>query len=85
MTMSMALRMQRLEERVEALEKGRSGRKGKPILVSVEGYCGVDPERDSTTCPDASIYRRQKGCLGTACKQKSAEYYAGYRERDEGK
>jgi len=79
--MNLTLRVAQLEERVEALEKGRSGRRGKPILVSVEGYCGVDPERDSTTCPDASIYRRQKGCLGTACRQKSAEYYAEYREK----
>jgi len=79
--MNLTLRVAQLEERVEALEKGRSGRRGKPILVSVEGYCGVDPERDSTTCPDASIYRRQKGCLGTACRRKSAEYYAEYREK----
>lgn len=77
--MNITLRVKKLEQRVEALEKGRSGRRGKPILVSEEAVCGVDPERDSTTCPDASIYRRQKGCLGTACKQKSAEYYAEYR------
>lgn len=80
--MNLALRVRNLEQRVEALEKGRSGRRGKPILVTEEGVCGVDPERDSQTCSDASLYRRQKGCLGTACKQKSAEYYAEYRERE---
>lgn len=72
-------RITALEQRVEALEKGRSGRRGKPILVSIEGVCGVEPSRESSTCPDASLYRRQKGCQGVACVQKSSEYYSGYR------
>lgn len=73
------VRLAALEHRVEALEKGRSGRRGKPILVSIEGVCGVDPKIDSSLCPDASLYRRQKGCQGTACVEKAAEYYADYR------
>jgi len=73
-------RLASLEARVETLEGGRSGRRAKPILVSIEGVCGVDPLGDSATCTDASLYRRQKGCKGTACKQKSSEYYANYRK-----
>jgi hypothetical protein len=78
-TADVELRLAALEQRVETLEKGRPGRRGKPILVSVEGVCGVDPTRDSSTCDDASLYRRQKGCQGTACKQASSDYYANYR------
>jgi hypothetical protein len=77
---NLALRVTALEERVELLEKGRSGRRGKPIMCSVEGICGVDPSRESSTCPDASLYRRQKGCLGTACVEKASEYYQDYRK-----
>lgn len=73
-------RLTTLEAKVEALEGGRSGRKGLPILVSVENICGVDPAMDSSICPYASIYRRQKGCMGTACKQKSSDYYSTYRK-----
>lgn len=73
------IRLTALEHRVEALEKGRSGRRGKPILCSIEGVCGVDPKIDSSTCQDASLYRRQKGCLGTACVEKASEYYSDYR------
>jgi hypothetical protein len=73
-------RLTALEERVESLEKGRSGRRAKPILVSHTGICGVDPHRDSSECPDASLYRRQKGCKGTACLAKSAEYFKDYRD-----
>ena len=68
-------RIARLEARVEALERTRPGRKGLPILVSEEGVCGVDPKRDSQNCPNASLWRRQKGCLGTACVRASAEYF----------
>ena len=79
-TTDLALRVTALEERVESLEKGRSGRRGKPILVSIEGVCGVDPKRESSQCPDASLYRRQKGCMGEACLAKAAEYYSDYRK-----
>jgi hypothetical protein len=68
-----------LEAKVEKLEGGRSGRKGMPIIVSAEGYCGVAPDIDSSTCPFASLYRRQQGCKGEACKRESSEYYAKYR------
>lgn len=73
------IRLLAVEERLDALEKGRSGRRGKPILVSIEGVCGVDPKRDSSECDDASLYRRQKGCMGEACMRKSSEYYQDYR------
>jgi hypothetical protein len=76
-------RLTALEARVTDLETRRKGgRPRKPIVVSAEGVCGVDPERDSSTCPDASIYRRQKGCLGTACTAIASEYYATYRNKD---
>jgi hypothetical protein len=77
--LDLTLRVAALEERVESLEKGRSGRRSKPILVSLEGICGVDPKRESSSCPDASLYRRQKGCLGDGCMRKAAEYYQDYR------
>lgn len=79
MSTDIETRIATLEARVDYLEKGRSGRKPKPILVSVEGVCGVDPAIDSATCPNASLYRRQQGCMGVACTQKSSEYYANYR------
>jgi hypothetical protein len=72
-------RVSSLEERLAAVEAGRPGRKARPILVSIEGVCGIDPHRDSATCPDASVYRKQKGCKGTRCSEISAEYYAAYR------
>jgi hypothetical protein len=74
------VRVAKLEKTVEAIQKGRSGRRGKPILVSIEHVCGVDPKRDSAKCPDASLYRRQKGCLGDACIKKSSQYYSEYRQ-----
>ena len=70
----------RLEARVEALEAKRPGRKALPIVVKQDGVCGVDPERDSATCPNASLWRRQKGCLGTACVREAAEYFDNYRK-----
>jgi hypothetical protein len=72
-------RLATLEAKVALLEKGRSGRKAMPILCSVEGICGVEPAIDSSTCPYASLYRRQQGCLGEGCKRKSSEYYTNYR------
>jgi hypothetical protein len=72
-------RLASLEARVETLEGGRSGRKPLPILFSNEGVCGAEPDIDSSKCPHASLYRRQKGCLGTACKREASEYYSKYR------
>lgn len=69
-----------LEQRVELLERSRPGRKAKPIVVSERGVCGVDPDRDSSDCPDASLYRRNKGCLGTSCQRISDAYYAARRQ-----
>lgn len=77
--------VENLIERVYDLEKRterRGGRKGKPILVSAEGVCGVDPERDSSNCSDAGIYRRQLGCQGKACMAAASEYYATYRRNN---
>jgi hypothetical protein len=79
MSKSLELRVASLEAEVEALKQERPGRKPKHILVSIEGVCGIDPERDSTTCPDATLYRRQKGCKGHACLAKASEYYSEYR------
>lgn len=65
-----------LTARVETLEKQRPGRKPRPVVVSEEHVCGVDPSRDSATCPDASLYRRHRGCQGDRCVSISQEYYA---------
>ena len=59
--------MAQLEARVETLEKARPGRKALPVVISKEHVCGVDPLIDSKKCPHASLYRRQKGCMGDAC------------------
>jgi len=78
--MSLEDRIAALEARVDHLERERSGRKPLPIVVSQDGVCGVDPEGDSTDCPYASLYRRQKGCKGVACKRISSEYWHDYRQ-----
>jgi hypothetical protein len=74
-------RLASLEERVASLESSRSGRRALPILVSETGVCGVDPESESSTCPHASIYRRQKGCMGTRCMEVARESYAMHRQK----
>lgn len=74
------LRIAALEEQVSFLLKGRPGRKYLPILVSEPHVCGVDPTRDPKACQDASLWRRNKGCQGDACMQKSSEYYKTYRK-----
>lgn len=79
--MSLAARVEALEERVAALEGERPGRKVLPTVATDDHVCGVDPERDSTTCPDGSLYRRRKGCRGDACVQAANEYYEQYREQ----
>lgn len=73
-------RLASLEQRVHELERGKSrGRQAKPILVSAEGICGLEPAIDSATCPYASIYRKQKGCKGAACVLAASTYYENYR------
>jgi hypothetical protein len=74
------VRIARLEKRMASLEGERPGRKRIPIIVSIEGVCGLDPNRDSSTCPDGSLYRRQNGCLGVACKAAASDYYNKYRK-----
>lgn len=69
-------RVDSLEARMEAQEnRTKPGRKAKPFLVSEEGKCALDPNRNSVSCPDASLYRRTQGCKGTACAVISSEYY----------
>lgn len=75
-----AAQFAKLEARVATLEGGRPGRKPKPIVVSEEHVCGIDPDRDSATCPDASLYRHQKGCRGDKCLRINVEYYDKYRK-----
>lgn len=72
-------RVSALEEQVGFLLKGRPGRRVKPVLVSEEHVCGIDPDRDSASCADASLWRRSKGCKGDACVALSSEYYRNYR------
>ena len=81
MTDDVESRLTNLELRVTELEKRKKGgRKAKPIHVSMKGVCGIDPDRDSSICPDANVGRRQQGCQGTACVLASSEYYATYRK-----
>ncbi len=76
--MSLADRVAALEKKVASLE---AERRTRPVLVSEEGICGVEPAIDSATCPFGSLYRRRKGCLGVSCKSASAQYYEEYRSR----
>lgn len=78
-TSSHELRIKRLEAQIESLNTSRPGRKRMPILVSHSGVCGVEPNTDSGSCPYASVYRRQQGCLGDACMRASSDYYKDYR------
>jgi hypothetical protein len=65
-----------LTARLNQMEnKRKGGRPSKKLLVKAEGVCGLDPERDSASCPDASLYRRRQGCGGEACRRISADYY----------
>ena len=86
MTVELEQRVVALEEQVELLLKGRPGRQLRPIVCSQEGVCGIDPDRDSATCEDASLWRKSKGCKGTACSNLSSEYYRNYRasKKDQG-
>lgn len=77
---NLSTRLARVEARLELLERERPGRKALPIVLSEEHVCGVDPDRDSAACWDASLYRRQKGCMGDACVKISDEYYANRRK-----
>jgi hypothetical protein len=72
-------RVARLETEVADLQSERSGRRAKPIVASIDGVCGVDPSRDSSACPDASLYRRQQGCKGSGCKAEASRYWSNYR------
>ena len=77
----LAERVSMLEEQVNLLLKARPGRQLRPVVVFEDGVCGVDPDRDSSDCPDASLWRRSKGCRGTDCVIISSEYYKNYRAK----
>jgi hypothetical protein len=79
---SLEERVAALEQRMSTVEAKRPGRKSLPIVVSEAGVCGIDPDRDSASCEDASLYRRQKGCKGTACTNISTAYWANYRSKE---
>lgn len=82
MSEDLAERVAALEARLDRLEtKRKGGRPASPIVVKAKGVCGIDPERDSSACEDASLYRRRQGCQGTACMRVSSEYY---KERNDG-
>jgi len=70
-------------KRIEALEASRPGRKAKPLIaLRQDGVCAVNPEIDSTSCEDSSIFRYQQGCHGDACK---AKQHAAYERRKQTK
>lgn len=75
-------RVSTLEERFLTLESARPGRKKKPIIAKEQGVCGIDPSRDSATCPDANVYRHQQGCRGDACCAANTAYYVEYRAKN---
>ena len=76
-------RLNALEQRMSVVESERPGRKPRPLLaVRQRGVCALDPDRDSSTCPDASIYRYQSGCHGDACRLKQ---HNAYERRKNGK
>src|SRR5215831_458651 len=65
-----------LKVRVRSLEAERPGRKPRPLIATKQlNVCAIDPSRDSTKCPDASIYRYQNGCHGAACRRMQHEAY----------
>lgn len=78
---TLAERVAALERQVDFLSKERPGRKMKPNLKSSPHLCGIQPGRDSATCPDASIYRYQQGCQGDKCVKINHDYYADYRAK----
>jgi hypothetical protein len=45
------------------------------LAIRQRDVCALDPSRDSTTCPDSSIYRYQSGCHGAACRLKQHNAY----------
>jgi hypothetical protein len=74
-----------LKARIDVLEqRGRAGRKPKPLLSKDAGTCGIDPDSDDKTCASASVYRYQQGCRGAACVDVNQTYYAQYREKRKG-
>lgn len=77
-------RISALEKRITVLESERPGRKPQPLLaIRQRGICGLDPSRDSATCPEASIYRYQNGCHGDACRAKQHNAYERRKTRKE--
>lgn len=74
-------RMAALEQAVMDIKSSKPGRKGKPLLTSEVGVCGLDPTRDSAQCQDSTIYRYQQGCRGTACVEINRNYYNDYRAK----
>jgi hypothetical protein len=72
----------RLIKRVDALEAQRPGRKAKPLIaLRQDGVCAINPDIDSSTCEDASIFRYQQGCHGTGCKNKQHNAYQRRKDR----
>jgi hypothetical protein len=71
-----------LESKVASLERARPGRKKVPIIAKKKGVCGINPDRDSSTCEDAGVYRFQQGCRGTACTEINEAYYREYRAKN---
>lgn len=72
--------VEEMSERIARLE-GKSRREAKVPLVKETGVCGLNPEIDSAVCPNATVYRHQQGCMGTACTEVNRRYYAEYRAK----
>lgn len=70
-----------ISERLEEVERKR---RVKPRTVSELGVCALNPEIDSSVCPNATVYRHQQGCQGKSCKDVSRRYYAEYRAKRRG-
>lgn len=74
-------RLAALEKTLQDIKASKPGRKGRPLLTSEVGVCGLDPTRDSAQCQDSTIYRYQQGCRGTACVEINRNYYNDYRAK----
>jgi len=84
MSKTLEQRVKALEDQVKTLNLERPGRKAKPMLVlRQKGVCAIDPERNSATCPDSSIFRYQNGCHGTACMQEQQNAYQRRKDKKE--
>ena len=77
---SLEARLARVEARLDSLEGGRPGRKPKPIVVSEEHVCGVDPRCDPGHLPRRFAVPPSEASKGDRCIALTTKYYDDYRK-----